>query len=162
MNKMTQKHSKSSKITPFLSIFASFLTILAIFTFASCSKSGASEKDQMLTFAKSNNITYTEDPSGVLYQIITPGTGTKPTISSTITATYVGQLMNGNQFDAGTITYPLSSLIIGWQKGLPLIGAGGEIKLLIPSSLGYGSAGAGSSVPANAPLYFNVKLTAVN
>ncbi|MEI6190699.1 MAG: FKBP-type peptidyl-prolyl cis-trans isomerase [Chitinophagia bacterium] len=158
---MTQKHSKSSKITPFLSIFASFLTILAIFTLIGCSKSGASEKDQMMAYAKSNNITYTEDPSGILYQIITPGTGAKPSLSNTITVTYVGQLMNGNQFDAGTITYPLSSLITGWQKGLPLIGVGGEIKLLIPSTLGYGSAGAGSSIPGNAPLYFDVKLSAV-
>ena len=158
---MSQNHSKLTKNTPFLTILASFLTILAIFGISGCSKSGANEKEQMIGFAKANNITYTEDPSGVLYQIITPGTGTKPTVSNTITVTYVGQLMNGNQFDAGTITYPLSSLILGWQKAVPLIGVGGEIKVLIPSSLGYGAAGAGSSIPGNSPLYFNIKLSAV-
>jgi len=158
---MSQNHSKLTKNTPFLTILSSFLTILAIFGITGCSKSGANEKEQMIGFAKANNITYTEDPSGILYQIITPGTGTKPTISNTITVTYVGQLMNGNQFDAGTITYPLSSLILGWQKAVPLIGVGGEIKVLIPSSLGYGAAGAGSSIPGNSPLYFNIKLSAV-
>lgn len=158
---MSQNHSKLTKKTPFLTILASFLTILAIFGLSGCSKSGANEKEQMIGFAKANNITYTEDPSGILYQIITPGTGTKPTVSNTITVTYVGQLMNGNQFDAGTITYPLSSLILGWQKAVPLIGVGGEIKVLIPSSLGYGAAGAGSSIPGNSPLYFDIKLSAV-
>lgn len=158
---MSQNHSKLTKNTPFLTILASFLTILAIFGITSCSKSGANEKEQMIGFAKANNITYTEDQSGILYQIITPGTGTKPTVSNTITVTYVGQLMNGNQFDAGTITYPLSSLILGWQKAVPLIGVGGEIKVLIPSSLGYGAAGAGSSIPGNSPLYFDIKLSAV-
>jgi FKBP-type peptidyl-prolyl cis-trans isomerase len=158
---MSKIYSKMIKNTPFLTILASFLTISIFFGTTGCSKSGANEKDQMVAFAKANNITYTEDPSGILYQIITPGTGTKPTISNTITVTYVGQLMNGNQFDAGTITYPLGSLILGWQKAVPLIGVGGEIKVLIPSSLGYGSAGAGSSIPGNSPLYFDIKLSAV-
>jgi FKBP-type peptidyl-prolyl cis-trans isomerase FkpA len=69
--------------------------------------------------------------------------------------------MNNKQFDAGTITYVLNQLIKGWQIAVPKIGVGGEIKVLIPSSLGYGSAGAGSSIPGNSPLYFNIKLSAV-
>lgn len=157
---MINLYSNSKKNANFLSILAIFSAILAIFTFVSCSKSGASEQEQMIAFAKSNSINYTTDPSGLLYEIITPGNSTHPTISSTITVTYTGLLMNGNQFDAGTITYPLSQLIQGWAIALPKIGVGGEMKVLIPSSLGYGSSGAGS-IPANSPLYFNIKLSAV-
>ncbi len=152
---------KSIKKGHFSSILGVFMAILAIFTLNGCSKSGASEQEQMIAYAKANSINYTTDASGILYEIITPGNSTRPTVNNTITVTYVGKLMNGNQFDAGTITYALNQLIPGWQIAVPKIGVGGEIKVLIPSSLGYGSAGAGSSIPGNSPLYFNIKLSAV-
>jgi FKBP-type peptidyl-prolyl cis-trans isomerase FkpA len=153
----TQKMNKKANIS---SILAIFTLIFAIFTISACSKSGASEQEQMVSFAKSHSINYTTDPSGLLYEIITPGSTTHPTITNTITVTYTGLLMNGTQFDAGTITYPLNQLIPGWGIAVPKIGVGGEIKVLIPSSLGYGSSGAGS-IPGNAPLYFDIKLSAV-
>ena len=152
--------SKSSKKAIFTSFLAIFSIILGIFAVSSCSKSGASEQEQMISFAKSNSINYTTDPSGILYEIITPGNATKPTTTNTITVTYKGLLMNGTQFDAGTITYPLNQLIQGWVIALPKIGVGGEIKVLIPSSLGYGTRGSGS-IPGNSPLYFEIKLSGV-
>jgi FKBP-type peptidyl-prolyl cis-trans isomerase FkpA len=158
MINFTQKSIKKGLFSQFLSIF---IAILAILTLNACSKSGATEQEQMVSFAKSHNINYTTDASGILYEIITPGNSTRPTVTNTITVTYVGTLMNDKQFDAGTITYVLNQLIKGWQIAVPKIGVGGEIKVLIPSSLGYGSAGAGSSIPGNSPLYFNIKLSAV-
>ncbi len=155
---------KMTKKTPFLSIFTSIMLIIGILSISSCKKNdaiNASEQTQMTDFAKSHSITTTADASGLLYQIITPGNTTKPILSNTVTVTYVGTLMNGSQFDAGTATFPLSNLIQGWQIGIPKIGVGGEIKLLIPSSLGYGTQGAGSSIPGNSPLYFDIKLSAV-
>ena len=152
--------SKTTKKTSFLVIITSFLSIFAIFSNTACSKSSASESDQMTSYAKKNNITYVSDPSGVLYQIITAGNSNKPKITSTITVTYTGKLTDDKTFDSGTITYPLNNLIPGWQIALPLIGEGGQIKILIPSSLGYGSSGSGS-IPGNAPLYFDVSLLKV-
>jgi len=157
---MINLYSNFSKIANFLSILVSFSAILAIFTISSCSKSGASEEEQMVAFAKSNSINYTTDETGILYEIITPGSSSRPTINNTITVTYTGLLMNGKQFDAGTITYPLNRLIPGWAIAVPKIGVGGEIKVLIPSSLAYGPTGSGS-IPGNSPLYFNIKLSAV-
>jgi FKBP-type peptidyl-prolyl cis-trans isomerase FkpA len=115
----------------------------------------------MVNYAKANSINYTEDPSGILYEITNAGSGTKPSLSSTITVTYKGKLLNGTQFDAGTITYALSSLIQGWQIAVPKIAPGGSIRVLIPSNLGYGAQGAGSSIPPNSPLYFEITLNAV-
>jgi FKBP-type peptidyl-prolyl cis-trans isomerase FkpA len=158
MTIFTPNSIKKGNFSLILSVFSAFLAILSL---SGCSKSGASEQEQMISFAKSHNINYTTDASGLLFEIITPGNATHPTVNSTVTVTYVGTLMNGNQFDAGTITYVLNQLIPGWQIALPKIGVGGEIKVLIPSSLGYGSAGAGSSIPGNSPLYFNIKLIAV-
>ena len=150
--------------TPYTLIFrnltVAILLMLGIFSQMSCSKSSASEKDQMTGYAAKNNITYVSDPSGVLYQIITAGNSNKPRLTSTITVTYTGKLMNDQTFDSGTITFPLNNLIPGWQIALPLIGEGGQIKILIPSSLGYGSRGSGS-IPGNSPLYFDVSLLKV-
>lgn len=157
MTIFSSKSAQKSLFSPFFTVFFAFSTILAL---SGCSKNSASEQEQMISYAKSNSINYTTDASGILYEIITPGNSMRPTVNNTITVTYVGKLMNGNQFDAGTITYALNQLIPGWQIAVPKIGVGGEIKVLIPSSLGYGSAGAGS-IPGNAPLYFNIKLTAV-
>ncbi len=147
--------------TPFFrNIALASLFIICLLVQISCSKSSASEKEQMTSFAAKNNITYVSDPSGVLYQIITAGNNNKPKLTSTITVTYTGKLMNDKTFDSGTITYPLNNLIPGWQIALPFIGEGGQIKILIPSSLGYGSSGSGE-IPGNSPLYFDVSLSKV-
>jgi FKBP-type peptidyl-prolyl cis-trans isomerase FkpA len=147
--------------TPFFrNIALASLFIISLLVQISCSKSSASEKEQMTSFAAKNNITYLSDPSGVLYQIITAGNNNKPKLTSTITVTYTGKLMNDKTFDSGTITYPLNNLIPGWQIALPFIGEGGQIKILIPSSLGYGSSGSGE-IPGNSPLYFDVSLSKV-
>lgn len=138
----------------------------------SCSKSEvsgcqpasiASEKNQMIAYCTANGINYTEDVSGLLYEIIAPGTGISPTISSTISAVYTGKLFTGTVFDAtaNPVTFPLSGVIDGWKIGIPFIKKGGRIKLIIPSALAYSCTGSGSSIPPNTPLFFDVTLTDV-
>lgn len=167
MSILTQKTTKN---TNFLSILAIFALIFIIFTQSGCLKSSActakasytndanaAQNTAMVAFCTTNNITYTTHPSGILYQIITPGAATKPNLCETISMTYVGTLLNGTRFDANTISYPLSQLIVGWQIAVPLIGKGGHIKVVIPSSLAYGAQAAGP-IPANSPLYFDITL----
>ena len=144
--------------------------ILAPFLFASCGKTDtecvpatvASEKAAMVAYCTANNITYTEHASGILYEIMSPGLTTQPTIANTVSVVYTGKLLNGNQFDASAnpVRLALSGVIKGWQIGIPLIKKGGRIKLVIPSSLAYGCTGQGSIAP-NSPLYFEVTLTDV-
>jgi FKBP-type peptidyl-prolyl cis-trans isomerase len=119
--------------------------------------SSATQRAQMIAFCNNNGITYTIHPSGILYQIITPGDAVKPDLCTSLTMTYTAKLMTGIQFDKGTITYPLKDLIVGWQIAVPLIGKGGKIKMVIPSSLAYGP-NANGSIPANSPLYFEMSI----
>jgi FKBP-type peptidyl-prolyl cis-trans isomerase FkpA len=63
------------------------------------------------------------------------------------------------QADATKTGWVLGSLIAGWQIGLPLIQKGGEIKLIIPSSLGYGCDN--GALPPNSILYFDIHLVDV-
>jgi FKBP-type peptidyl-prolyl cis-trans isomerase FkpA len=144
--------------------------LLAPFLFAACGKTDtecvpatvASEKAAMVAYCTANNITYTEHASGILYEIMSPGLTTQPTIANTVAVVYTGKLLNGNQFDASAnpVRLALNGVIKGWQIGIPLIKKGGRIKMVIPSSLAYGCTGQGSIAP-NFPLYFEVTLTDV-
>lgn len=170
---MTHLSPKNTPKTTFFSILSLFLLIAGITFISACSKnesdtgckvtaqyvndSSATQRAQMIAFCNNNGITYTVHPSGILYQIITPGDTAKPNLCTSLTMTYTGKLMTGIQFDAGTITYALKDLIVGWQIAVPLIGKGGKIKMVLPSSLAYGSS-ANGSIPANSPLYFEMSI----
>ena len=144
--------------------------ILAPLLFTACGKTSepcvpatvASEKAAMVAYCTANSITYTEHASGILYEVMSPGLTTQPTIANTVSVVYTGKLLNGNQFDASAnpVRLALSGVIKGWQIGIPLIKKGGRIKMVIPSSLAYGCTGQGSIAP-NSPLYFEVTLTDV-
>ena len=123
----------------------------------------ASERTQMIAYCNSNSINYTEEVSGLLYEIIVPGSGVSPNTTSVISVVYTGKLFTGTTFDAtaNPISLSLSSVIDGWKIGLPLIKKGGRIKLVIPSALAYSCTGAGNSIPPNTPLFFDVTLTDV-
>ncbi len=152
------------------SILLGFTAFLLFFASFSCNKDEGctektvqSEEGPILAYATSNGITATRHSSGIYYEIITAGDpALKPTLSSTVTAKYTGKLLDGTVFDAPTsaIEFPLAGVISGWQLGLPLIGKGGRIKLMIPSSLAYGCTGR-ASIPPYAVLYFDVELTNV-
>jgi FKBP-type peptidyl-prolyl cis-trans isomerase FkpA len=126
-------------------------------------KTVQSEQAAMLAYASGNGISAVAHSSGIYYEIISQGSGATPNINSKIFVTYTGKLTDGTTFDSGTTPpggWVLGGLIPGWQSGLPLINKGGRIKLIIPSSLGYGCAGYGS-IPGNAVLYFDITLNDV-
>jgi FKBP-type peptidyl-prolyl cis-trans isomerase len=126
-------------------------------------KSVESEMATMLNFASTNGITTTEHSSGMLYEIVSAGSGQTPTLSSNVSVRYTGKLMNGTVFESRTgtpISFNLGGVIPGWQLGLPLIQEAGLIRLIIPSSLAYGCVG-NEVIPANSVLYYEVQLVDV-
>ncbi|QOI97164.1 MAG: FKBP-type peptidyl-prolyl cis-trans isomerase [Flammeovirgaceae bacterium] len=103
-----------------------------------------------------------QDPTGVRYMITLEGSGAKPCLESSITFKYTGMLLDGTVFDVNTIglTYPLKSLILGWQIVLPQLKAGTKATLYIPSGYGYGTI-ALPGIPANSNLIFEIELVSV-
>lgn len=140
---------------------------LLLVTAFSCKKDNdysAIDKKIIEDYLTANNMTAQSTKSGLYYIIAKPGDANHPTINSSVSAYYNGYLTNGVSFDQTTtkpVTFPLGNVIPGWQEGLPLIGVGGKIKLLIPSALGYGSKPPGG-IPANAVLIFDVELFSIN
>ena len=103
-------------------------------------------------------ISATLDKRGFYYQIQSPGSGSKPTICSTVTVNYSGTLTDGKTFDSGSgVRFGLSQLIVGWQEGIPLVAPGGSITLYLPPSLAYGSQEQ-AGIPANSILIFRIDL----
>lgn len=122
-----------------------------------------SERSSILAFANANGLSVTEHSNGVFYQIINAGSGASPSLSSTVSVKYLGKRLDGQIFDdqrATPVSFRLGDVIKGWQNGLPLIQKGGSIKLIIPSSLGYGCTGF-NSIPSNTILYFEIDLVDV-
>jgi FKBP-type peptidyl-prolyl cis-trans isomerase FkpA len=126
-------------------------------------KTVQSEQAEIVAYAAANGMTAAAHSSGLYYEITNLGGGVSPTTGSKVFIKYTGKLMNGTVFDSQTTTpvsFGLDGVIQGFQIGLPLIQKGGSIKLIIPSSLGYGCNGFGN-VPGNSILYFEVELTDV-
>ena len=106
-------------------------------------------------------------PSGLQYEVITEGTGPKPTLKSSVTTHYHGTLINGTVFDSSyqrgqPATFPVNGVIAGWTEALQLMPEGSKYRLYIPSDLAYGKRGAGRDIPGDTALIFDVELLKVN
>lgn len=122
----------------------------------------AIDDQKIIAYLNANNLEAEKTASGLYYIITNEGTGAHPSINNTVTVQYTGKLLDGATFDSGTATFPLANVIAGWQEGIPLYKIKGRGKLFIPSYLGYGPSGSGSSVPGNAVLIFDVYLISFN
>ena len=103
------------------------------------------------------------------------GAGKEATPGKMVRVHYTGWLFDksavdnkGKKFDSsrdrpGNFTFPLGAgrVIKGWDQGVQGMKVGGQRTLIIPSSMGYGARGAGSAIPPNATLIFDVELIGV-
>lgn len=118
--------------------------------------------DQIIqSYLKEHNLDAEKHASGLYYIINKEGTGEHPTLNSTVEVLYKGYLTDGTVFDEtqnnAPVSFPLRSLIPGWQIGIPLMRPGGEATFFIPSDLGYGNTPQGD-IPANSVLIFDITL----
>lgn len=105
-------------------------------------------------------------PSGVKLAHTTVGTGANPKASDTVKVHYRGTLADGKEFDSSykrnaPATFPLSRVVPCWTEGMQKIKVGGKATLTCPPATAYGERGAGSAVPPNATLTFDVELLAI-
>ena len=111
-------------------------------------------------------------PSGLKYIDVKAGTGPSPKTGQTCVMHYTGWLYEGGQkgakFDSSVdrgepfaFKIGMHQVIAGWDEGVATMKVGGKRTLIIPPALGYGAQGAGSAIPPNATLIFDVELLAI-
>lgn len=127
--------------------------------------------------------TATKTASGLQYAIIKKGEGKKPAEGTQVYIHYAGYLEDGSLFDSsyeevnktcgkfdqaradqnGYQPFPFQygnkgGLIPGFIEGLNLMSFGDKAVFFIPSNLGYGERGAGTVIPPNTNIIFEVEL----
>ena len=137
------------------------LLSLLIATTASCS----SEPETPSTPAQVAEADYVTTDSGLKYHDLKKGIGPVPRPGLSVKVHYTGWLTDGRIFDSSVIKgkpyeFVLGSgrVIKGWEEGVASMNVGTKRQLVVPPDLGYGSQGAGSVIPPNATLVFEIEL----
>jgi FKBP-type peptidyl-prolyl cis-trans isomerase FkpA len=132
-------------------------------------------------YASEKGLKLQKTENGLYYVIEKEGTGEATTPGTTMYVNYAGYLLNGTLFDTSLpeiakannifsegrpyeplpVNVGMGQVIPGWDEGLMLLKKGSKAKFLIPSPLAYGEAGAGTMIPANSILIFDVEVTNV-
>ena len=107
--------------------------------------------------------------SGLNYEELQVGNGDEAKPGDTVEVHYTGWLKNGTKFDSSKdrgrpFSFALGAgrVIKGWDEGVAGMKVGGKRKLVIPPEPGYGTRGAGNSIPPDAQLTFEVELLKIN
>jgi peptidylprolyl isomerase len=111
-------------------------------------------------------------PSGLQIIDTKVGAGASPKTGQTCVMHYTGWLYEngakGKKFDSSVdrgqpFEFPIGThrVIAGWDEGVATMKVGGKRTLIIPPQLGYGERGAGSAIPPNATLIFDVELIGI-
>jgi hypothetical protein len=105
-------------------------------------------------------------PSGLQVFDISAGTGATPSASSTVSVRFTGFLPDGCIFTTSyvqdaPVEIDLTASIDGIQEGVSTMQVGGNRRLRIPATLGYGAQGVPGRVPANSPVVFVIDLAGI-
>ena len=134
---------------------------------AAAAEKAAANSALALSYLKTNGTKpgVTTTASGLQYEVITAGSGAKPTAEDSVEVHYHGTLVDGTVFDSSvdrgqTASFPVTGVIQGWVEALQLMSVGDKWRLTVPPALGYGDRGQGS-IPAGSVLIFEVELIAI-
>ena len=140
-------------------------------------------KEQKVAYFEQMRKAAMKSGTGLAYKIISKGGGKKPAAGTPIFINYSGFLENGDLFDSSVadvamafgrfdqqradakqyIPIPFEAgkkdgMIPGFIEGLEKMSFGDKAIIFIPSSLGYGAQGAGTVIPPNANIIFELEL----
>lgn len=107
----------------------------------------------------------TKTATGLLYKMLSPGSGASPTAASTVKVHYRGTLTNGNEFDSSysrnqPAEFGLGQVVPCWTEGVQKMKVGEKAQLVCPSDLAYGDSGR-PGIPGGATLIFEIELLEV-
>jgi len=105
--------------------------------------------------------------TGLQYEVISEGSGVKPSANDTVQVHYHGTLIDGTVFDSSVdrglpATFGVHQVIKGWTEALQLMPVGSKYRLYIPQDLAYGAhPHPGGAIKPFMTLIFDVELLAI-
>lgn len=131
----------------------------------------AQEPGIITQYLQKNNFKGKPDADSIFYLQNTKGKGKQVKEGDSVEISSVGMFVNDTVFDRSyhgpsSPTYKFlysknMQLIKGWISVLGKMNEGGKVKVLIPSSMGYGAMGRGPVQPYT-PMVFDIELVKVN
>jgi len=132
-------------------------------------KNKKNTENNRTTQVGNKKMTRTKTATGLEFEILKEGTGVSPVKGQQVSVHYTGWINEngepGKKFDSSLdrgkpFVFPIGMgyVIQGWDEGVITMKVGEKRRLYIPSQLGYGARGAGSSIPPHANLIFDVEL----
>lgn len=105
----------------------------------------------------------TKTASGMVYKVVSAGTGETPKAEDTVKVHYEGRFTDGKVFDSSIkrgepISFPLAGVIPCWTEGVQLMKVGGKAQLVCPPEMAYGDQGRPPQMRGGATLVFDVEL----
>jgi FKBP-type peptidyl-prolyl cis-trans isomerase len=175
-----QKEDKQINIGQTVAIFVFLLALVAVAIYMggkvkSKSSQPATSSQPGLQFGQSQqgsasatteeNMNNNQDNQGLKIEDIKIGDGEEAVNGKKAVVNYTGMLTNGTVFDSSyqrnqpfAFTLGAGEVIKGWDQGVLGMRVGGKRRLTIPPELGYGEFGAGSLIPPNSTLVFEIEL----
>jgi peptidylprolyl isomerase len=110
--------------------------------------------------------------TGLKYADLVVGEGETPVAGAIIKCNYTGTFADGRVFDSSLsfgrrpLGFPVGKGVVikGWDLAIlgndeiPPMKKGGKRRIEVPPQLGYGSRGAGGTIPPNTTLFFDIEL----
>jgi FKBP-type peptidyl-prolyl cis-trans isomerase FklB len=102
--------------------------------------------------------------SGLQYEVLESGSGAvSPSGQSNVVTHYHGTLVDGTVFDSSVnrgepAEFGVHQVIPAWTVALQMMSVGDKWRIACPPELAYGEQGAGSSIPPNTALVFEIHL----
>ncbi|MBN8642502.1 MAG: peptidylprolyl isomerase [Flavobacteriales bacterium] len=147
------------------------------------SESAAKLKAPYVEMINNAKATGTKLASGLIYKVIQPGTGNKPSTGTEVNIEYAGFLEDGTLFDSSIksveekfgkynamkdhqngyspIPFQIGTkegLIPGFIEAIEQMKIGEKAVFVIPPDIGYGAQGAGNVIPPNATIIFELEM----
>jgi len=167
------KLNLQSMIRKILMLLNILLSVLILITLDSCNHKTKNNDDQEFSDIQYfiNNhpeINFELKPSGLYYNEVIKGHGLPAQTHDTAYAFFSLKFLNGTvlQSNFNTIDTLIFSVnegifIRGFDEAITYMSEGGESLIIVPSSLGYGSAGRSGYIPGNTPLFFDIVLARI-
>lgn len=127
-------------------------SVLLATVFAACEKEYQSieqvDEQKIQNYISAQKLNLTKDSSGIYYQVLKQGAGALPKNSEVVYFTYTAKSVDGKEYFTPA-SYSVSSSFLGyvrpegWRLALSHINKGGKVRVVFPSTLGFGRNGSG-------------------